>query len=170
MNDGWYKSCLIVRETNEIIYTEFREIVKAGEIKKISKEHRWDFDWTLQWKKKESNSEFYALTIEGETETQGIIELRKEQGAIEATLVESAPGNRGSTGKYRGVGGHLFAIAVKRSYEIGNDGYVFFDAKTALIGHYKKELGASVIRGNRMYIDGRAAKKLFNTYFEECLK
>jgi len=159
--------CLRDRNTGELVETEYREIKKPGEIKKISKEHKWDFDWEKQWKDRESNSEFYALTLKGDKKTQGILEVRKHQGATELRLMESAPTNRKENGRHKGVGGHLAAIAVKRSYETGGNGYTFLDAKTVLINHYKKELGAKVMSGTRMYIDEAAAKNLYAVYFGE---
>ena len=59
-------------------------------------------------------------------------------------LVESAPHNRGITKQYEGVGGHLFAIAMKLSMVNGFGGYVFFEAKNMeLVEHYADMLGAS---------------------------
>lgn len=48
--------------------------------------------------------------------------------------------------KYYGVGGHLFAIAAKRSMDFGFDGYVYgFAANEELLKHYVEKLNAEVI-------------------------
>jgi len=50
--------------------------------------------------------------------------------------------------------------------DAGCDGYVAFTAKTNLIEHYKKELGAEVISGQKMYIGELEAQKLIDKYLE----
>lgn len=72
-----------------------------------------------------------------------------------------------STGKYQGVGGHLFAIACQISRESGCDGFVTFTAKSDLIAYYEKILNARVARGQRMYIDEAAADILIRKYIEK---
>jgi hypothetical protein len=58
-------------------------------------------------------------------------------------LAESAPHNRGFEKKYVGVGGHLFAIAMKLSLTNGFGGYIFMDAKNQeLVDHYMDKIGA----------------------------
>ena len=71
--------------------------------------------------------------------------------------------------EYSGIGGHLFAEAVKESMEQGFDGYVYFKAKTDLIEHYQKELGAVLInpRERIMAIDERSAKVLYDKYYKD---
>ena len=83
------------------------------------------------------------------------------------TLIESAPFNIGSKCEYKGVGGHLFAIACKLSWEAGNEGYIQFIAKTNLIEHYAKSVGAKLIENQAMYIDSYNSIKLIKKYFKE---
>jgi hypothetical protein len=45
-------------------------------------------------------------------------------------------------------------------------GYVGFLAKTALISHYHRTLGAELTIGQRMFIGEVAAEKLINQYFK----
>jgi hypothetical protein len=59
----------------------------------------------------------------------------------------------------------LVAYACKVSSERGFDGYVAFDAKTALIQHYQETLFATHFRGTKMYIDTPAALRLITKYF-----
>ena len=55
---------------------------------------------------------------------------------------------------------------VDNSGEKGYEGFVAFDSKTALIKHYEKTLGATHFRGQRMFIETRAAQILVKTYFK----
>lgn len=127
----------------------------------------WGFDWTSG---SLVNSEIYKLTVIGSNEIQGLIALTnlKRSSAVYVNLAESAPHNIGAEKKYSGVGGHLFAIAVKRSVEYGYGGYVFMDAKNIeLVRHYEKTLGALLLgrpHPYRMIIDEENAMKLLEIY------
>ena len=82
-------------------------------------------------------------------------------------LVESAKFNKGKNKVYVGVPGNLVAFACKLSFDFGFDGFLAFDAKTALIKHYQKTLYATHFRGTRMFIENAAAIKLINQYFKK---
>jgi hypothetical protein len=69
--------------------------------------------------------------------------------------------------KYYGVAANLTAFACKRSYEFGYDGAVSFTAKSRLIEHYKKTLGAKQVAAQRMIITGENARKLVSLYFKD---
>jgi hypothetical protein len=68
---------------------------------------------------------------------------------------------------YYGVAGNLVAFACKRSFELGFDGFVAFTAKTTLIEHYVKTLGAVSIGGQRMAIGEKQALGLIKRYFND---
>ena len=56
--------------------------------------------------------------------------------------------------RYLGVGGHLFAIAAKKSLEYGYDGYMYgFAANEKLLKHYVDKLNAEEIGILHPYID-----------------
>jgi hypothetical protein len=59
------------------------------------------------------------------------------------------------------------AYACKVSFQHGFDGYVAFMAKTNLIKHYEKTLGAYHIGKNRMIIPAEAARILVERYFKQ---
>jgi hypothetical protein len=65
------------------------------------------------------------------------------------------------------VPGNLFAYACKLAFEQGYEGNVAFTAKTQLITHYTKTLGAWYIGGHRMLLDTVAAYRLVNRYFKD---
>ncbi|MGV8122040.1 MAG: hypothetical protein AB2L14_19950 [Candidatus Xenobiia bacterium LiM19] len=169
--------CLRDGKTNEIIKTEYKAVKSLEQIKRISKEYKWEFDWVEEWNRREKNSEFYKLTVKGSSKTQGIIHIIPEMGFVEAKPMESAPHNREEVvgkenRKYLGVGGHLVAIAIKRSIEEGNNGYIGFTSVTKRVEQYKKMLLAKV-RGYapsgavRMEINEINASKIYNKYFGE---
>ena len=73
----------------------------------------------------------------------------------------------GKNKKYLGVVFNLVAYACKLSKDYGFDGVLSFDAKTALIPHYEKILGAVWLEGSRMGIFEERAAFLINKYFPE---
>jgi hypothetical protein len=97
----------------------------------------------------------------------GLLSMEDKGDHIFMHLVERAKFNKGKNKIYLGVAGNLVAYACKQSMEEGYDGYVAFDSKTVLNEHYIKTLGASHIRGQRMYIDDKAAGKLIEQYFKK---
>jgi hypothetical protein len=127
-------------------------------------------DWVFNWKKESTkpNRTVFKLIIEGNHEViQGLVALENMHGFVYLSLVESISYNKGANKLYEGVAGNLFAYACKVSDEFGFDGFVAFDAKTALINHYQKTLGATIAGGARMFIDEIAAYKLIERYFNK---
>ena len=98
---------------------------------------------------------------------QGLISIEEKQDHVFMHLVESAAFNRGKEKMYLGVPANLVAFACKASDERGYDGFVAFDSKTVLIKHYQETLGATQLRGQRMYLDDRAAQRLIYRYFKK---
>ena len=160
--------CLIERSSGKLLDTEFRLVAKTitKEDSEKLKAEGWKFDWSVPH---QDNCEIYALTLKDSTEIEGLIALKhfRSQFFTFVELVESAPHNYGHNGKFIGVGAHLFAIACKLSWAVGNEGYVQFVAKTALIEHYQKTLSAKLIDAQRMYIDSEGAVELIKKYFPQ---
>ncbi|WP_132055691.1 hypothetical protein [Pseudocnuella soli] len=127
-------------------------------------------DWLFDWKREGRNAtrQVFKLVIKGNPDIiQGLISLQDRGDHIFMALIESAKFNRGVKKVYLGVPGNLVAFACKFSFERGYDGYVSFESKSKLIEHYSKSLGASVLFGNIMAIDTRAASKLVTQYFPQ---
>ncbi len=123
----------------------------------------WNFDWKREFK---ASRTVYKLSLM-DYEIQGLIsiEINTANKAIYIPLVESAPHNIGSSGRFKGVGKQLFAYAGKLANEQGYD-FIYFDAKTGLIDYYHKELGAYATGfGGRMILEGNALKELVDNYF-----
>ena len=105
-------------------------------------------------------------TVENKNIIQGLVSLKTKENYVFVNLVENAKFNRGKDKIYLGVGGNLFAFACKTSKELGFEGYVAFDSKTALVLHYHTSLGAERALGQRMYISDENASILINQYFK----
>jgi hypothetical protein len=130
----------------------------------LTKKNGWKFDWKKEFK--QSDREVFKLTILlNPGIIQGLISIAPKQGYVEMYLIESAPFNYGKNKTYYGVAGNLVAYACKRSFEFGFDGFVSFTAKTVLIDHYAKTLGAVWLGGQHMAIEKKQALELTNKYF-----
>jgi hypothetical protein len=97
--------------------------------------------------------------------TQGMIGLSVHPDHVFINLLESAPFNIGRNKMYIGVPGNLVAFACRTSFESDGDGFVSFRAKTVLIDHYVKTLGAFHVGNNVMVIDAAASRLLVKKYF-----
>ena len=151
-------------ETGESFDTAIVRVTEFN-IKLITKAD-WRFDWRKEIKDKAR--EVYKLsTVENPSIIQGLISIEEKSDHIFLHLVESAKFNKGKAKVYAGVPGNLIAYACKRSFDKGHDGFVSFESKSALIGHYKKTLGAIQIDRQKMYIDNIGARALIFKYFKQ---
>jgi hypothetical protein len=147
------------RKTGENVATDFR----SATARDIATMQGWSFDWRRELK---SNKVYKLILKNSPREIQGLISLRDFGDHIWVNLAEAAPQNLGKAKRYIGVGGNLFAIAVKISFDKGYKGFIAFEAKTELITHYRKTLGAVQIgHSPRMIIESKAARKLYKKYF-----
>jgi hypothetical protein len=152
--------------TGEIFQTDV-EPVEWEEVKLIHKKDEWNFNWKRECRLPERR--LYKLVIKGRSEIQGLLslEIKKNEQLIEMHLIENARRNQGKEKIYAGVAASLVAFACKLSFDAGFDGLVVFTAKTKLVSHYEKTLGAQLIYGRqRMGIFSEAAKKLVNSCYE----
>ena len=163
---------IIDRLTNSILNTISGDsfptevsILTKSDLKNITKKNGWNFNWKAEFKNEKS--EQYKLTIINNPNIiQGLLSITIENDHVFMDLVESAPYNIGQNKLYEGVAGNLVAFACKVSFQKGFDGYIAFTAKTQLIKHYEKTLGAFHFKNQRMIIDTRASKKLVEKYFK----
>jgi len=160
-----FTPCLIETKTGAAVETEYMA-ANPDELKGLKKQG-WNFNWTA---KDLTDCKIYKLTVAGDTKIQGLIALEDfaKDKAVYVKIAESSPNNIGDEKQYKGVGGHLFAIAVKISINKGYGGFLFMDAKnTKLVSHYEKTLGATFlgqIHPYRMYINEAAAQKIISSY------
>lgn len=160
-----FTPCLVERESGKIVDTTFSlattediESLKAG-------------GWLFDWKHSDlSGSDIYKLTVEDTSAIQGLVAIENQQKsfAFHLSLAESVPHNKGANKVYDGVGGHLFAVAVGKSYEAGYGGFIYFEAKNLeLVKHYQEKFGALLVARPHKYsmiIDEVSAEKLLNAY------
>jgi hypothetical protein len=153
--------CLEEVATGTIFQTVF-SLITNDDLESLQ---NWLFDWQDEELKR---SNIYKLLIKNDDTIQGLVAAEVVRGAVYVRLIESAPHNQPPNKKYDGVGGHLFAIAVKRSFDLGYSGFVFMDAKNLkLVEHYKETLNAKLIgkpHQYRMALDEYTAKKLLEKY------
>ena len=163
---------IIDRLTNSILNTvsgdSFQtEVIRLSktDLKYVTKIKGWNFNWKSEFD--DIKKEVYKLTILNNTNIiQGLLIITIEQDHVFINLLESAPFNIGSHKIYEGVAGNLVAFACKISFQRGFDGYVAFTAKTKLIDHYEKTLGAYHFKNQRMIIETQPAKILVEKYFK----
>ena len=111
------------------------------DIKDITKKNGWLFNWKAEFKL--PDRDVYKLTISGNSKViQGLVSITEKEDHVYMHLIESALFNLGRNKVYVGVPGNLVAFVCKISFHRGFEGYVSFTAKTRLIGHYEKTLGA----------------------------
>ncbi|WP_139492586.1 hypothetical protein [Brevibacillus dissolubilis] len=156
--DEWTR-CLRHRLSDEIYQTVCNQLLEEDLPNLLG----WQFNWGEQLKLPER--EVYTIKIIGDNRIQGLVSLQPNEAWVDVYLAESAPSNVGIHKEFFGVGPHLFAIACKRSFELGFDGYVAFFAKTKLIQHYITSLQAINPGGSRMIIPTQSAHDLVNSYF-----
>jgi hypothetical protein len=149
--------------TGEVFDTEITRMTIDD--RKQIKKAEWQFNWQKEFK--DETKEIYKLTtINNPTIIQGLVSIEDKCDHIFMHLIESAKFNKGKSKIYLGVPGNLVAFACKISVDKGYEGFVAFDAKSALIKHYEQSLHATHFRGLRMFIETSAALKLISQYFK----
>lgn len=139
-------------------------ILTALDIKAISKNKDWDFDWKLELKN--PIREVFKLTIVGNPNIiQGLVSIEFKPDHVYMHLIESAHFNKGKKKMYHGVPGNLVAFACKLSFQRGFQGAISFLSKSQLIEHFVKTLGAFHLSNRVMIIETQAALKLIGKYF-----
>ncbi|MVN20435.1 hypothetical protein [Mucilaginibacter arboris] len=142
-------------EIFRLTHTDSRQIKKAD----------WQFDWHKELKH-ENKEVFKLTTINNPTIIQGLLSIEDKTDHIFMHLIESSKFNKGKNKVYLGVPGNLVAYACKVSVNKGYEGFIAFDAKTALIKHYEQSLFATHFRGIRMFIETKAVLRLISQYFK----
>ncbi len=144
--------------------TEVLRLTKL-DLKQVTKKNGWNFDWKAELNN--NTKEVFKLTIPNNSNIiQGLLSLTLEPDHVYMHLLENAPFNIGNNKLYEGVAGNLVAHACKVSFQQGFDGFVGFTAKTKLIEHYQKTLGAYTLGGHRMIIPTQSAQILIDKYFK----
>jgi len=153
---------------NTISGDSFRtEVIRLSrvDVKHLTKKNGWKFSWKEEFDN--PAKEVYKLTIVNNPSIiQGLVSLEVKVDHVYMSLLESAPFNLGRNKLYEGVPANLVAYACQVSFQRGFDGFVSFNAKTKLIEHYTKTLGAVWEGGTLMVIYTNMARKLVEQYFK----
>ena len=150
------------RITGDVFDTNVVQLLK--EDKRQIKKADWHFNWHTELMSE--NRQVYKLVINNNPLIiQGLLSLEVKVDHVYMHLIESTSFNRGKDKVYLGIPGNLVAFACKTSFDCGFDGYVAFDAKSALIRHYQETLFATHFKGTKMYIETFAALRLMKQYF-----
>ena len=162
---------VIDKLTNSIENISTGEVFDTIVVRLISKDSKiiikseWQFDWSKELNDK--TKEVYKLTTEhNPTIIQGLLSIEDKEDHIFMHLIESSKFNKGKNKIYLGIPGNLVAFACKISVDRGYEGFLAFDAKSALIKHYQETLHATHFRGLRMFIETKAALRLISQYFK----
>lgn len=144
--------------------TDVSRLTKA-DLKQVTKKIDWNFNWRDELNN--NSREVYKLTITNNPNIiQGLLSFTIKNDHLYINLIESAPFNLGRNKLYEGVSGNLVAFACKVSFQHGFDGFLSFTAKTKLIEHYEKSLGAYHFGNHLMIIQTSVAQKLIDKYFK----
>jgi len=136
--------CLKSVETGEIFETEVVQIKRKSVLSKYNKKS----GWYVNWSKFPEDTEIYALMIKGTFDVQGLVAIRYDEDAKAVYMLwgcTSPENNVWQYGKqkYKGVGGHLMAIASELSVKHGFDGFVYGEAMDEeLFFYYCNEFNA----------------------------
>lgn len=159
--------CLRNAKTGELLETEVTELSRK-QVKKYNVESKWNDDWS----KRPNDEHIFGVFLKNDTEPQGLISLRYDEGGTYIASASTAPWNNkllvGEDQKYLGVGGHLFALAIEESLKHNGYGTIYgFATNSKVLEHYKKEFGAKhfpIVHEYQFIIDGTASKNLLDIY------
>lgn len=133
-----FTPCLKDFKTGEYVQTEVIRIKRKSFLKKYNKKNGWYVDWASL----ADENEIYALVVEGSVDIQGLLAIAKDDDmkAVYIAWMCTSPDNNKLINdeiRYLGVGGHLFAIAARKSVEYGYDGFMYgYAANKELLEHY----------------------------------
>ena len=165
-----FTPCLKDNLTGEFVDTEVIRISRKSFLSKFTKSNGWYVDWSSL---AESGTEVYAHVIKGTVDIQGLVAL-KDEDDNRATYISwmcTAPWNNPlltDSPKYSGVGGHLFAIAGRKSQKAGFEGDIYgFAANEKILQHYVDRLGAvyvGILHPFHFVIFADTMTNIINTY------
>ena len=142
-----FTPCLKDAITGEIVHTEVVRIKRKSFLQKYNKK----YGWYVNWADLLDEYEVYALVIQGTMDIQGLVAVKKDvmRGATYISWMCASPENNKQLQekvRYVGVGGHLFAIAMQKSIDYGQQGAVYgFAANEKLLKHYMDKFHANYI-------------------------
>ena len=140
--------CLKLNKTGESVRTTIKQITDKRALKGFTEKS----GWYVNWQTLIDENEVYALYAENEPDIQGLVAFRDDpdkNSVYVAWMVAAEWTNPEKTAnkKYLGVGGHLFAVAARKSVIYGHNGDMYGFAKDReteekFIGRFAVHIGA----------------------------
>lgn len=164
-----FTPCLKDTKTGELVQTEVIRITRKSFLKKYNEQN----GWYTNWDKLVDENEVYALVVEGTVDIQGLVAIAKDDDANAcyiSWMCASPENNRQIVEevKYKGVGGHLFAIAARKSVDFGFEGLMYgFAANESLLNHYIEKFNAEfigILHPYQFAINEENAKNIMEVY------
>ena len=161
--------CLTDAQTGDRVETEVVRIRRKSFLQKFTKRA----GWYVNGADLVAKCEVYALVVRGTMDIQGLVAVEDtpDYGALYISWAVASPSNNPElceSKRYNGVGGHLLAIAIDRSEQLGYGGDVTgFCRNKSIMDHFVKEHGAMPLRMLHEYqiaIYGEAADKIRRNY------
>lgn len=162
--------CLKSTDTGEFFDTEVVRLRRKSFLSKFNSKTGWYVNWSNFHK----DAEIYALVLKGSMDIQGLIALEYDEGAKAVHVMWgcTAPHNNiwaYGTQRYKGVGGHLLAIASDLSMKKGYDGFIYGEAMDAdLYDYYINEFHAMPLPPThnpyRFMLSDEATKRIREVY------
>lgn len=165
--------CLKNTITGDIVDTEVLRVKRKSFLSKFNKKT----GWYVNWSKMPEDVEIYALVLKGTTDIQGLIGIKNDIDANAAYVhwACTAPHNNVweyGEQQYKGVGGHLLAIAAQKSLEWNHEGVFHADAMdNEVLQHYVRIFNAweLPLPGHPLHfvVEETASQKLREVYTYE---
>lgn len=153
------KDAIIFNPTNKIS-NAIATITNISEIRSHKEYYVFNFENLI----KQGNT-VYKITKENDTDiVQGFVAFRQSNSFLDCANMEINKINKKPLLLHSGIGKAMIALCCKISFELGNDGFITFEAKSILKDYYTR-MGAKQIGGLKMYIDSVGAKKMIDIYF-----
>ena len=164
--------CLTDALTGETFQTEVVELKRKSFLSKFNADTGWYVDWGAF----PVGIRVFALVLKGTMDIQGLIAVSpnasKDTRALHIHWACTAPHNNiweYGVQKYKGVGGHLFAIAADLSFQYGFDGYVYGEAMDEdILNYYIEKFDAQplpkTIHPYALMINGDNMRKIMEVY------
>ena len=136
--------CLKDTRTGELADTEVIRLKRKSFLKKYNEKN----GWFVNWSKLLDVAEIYALVLKGTVDIQGLIAISpdSEKKAVYINWMCASPENCPLITKqirYKGIGGHLFSIAIDKSIGYGYGGAVYGRAMNKdILEHYINSFNA----------------------------
>ncbi len=161
--------CLKDTLTGDVVETEVIRVKRKSFLQKFNTKS----GWYTNWRDLADGNEIFALVVKGSVDIQGLVAVRNEPdyGAVYISWAVASPANNPELTdekKYVGVGGHLLAIAIERSEQLGHHGDVTgFCRNREIMDHFVKQYEAEplgILHPYQIGFFGDVAKKIREVY------